>query len=160
MRRRKRVQLDREIKGINNLRSVAAELSDEKGRHTSYIPAANDVKITGKISPAVPADPIDSMIQRNGRARAIFFTGQGGGGKTVVSCATAVHLASRGVRILLLTTYPASHIGQVLVQALDDQIQAVKGEGNLYAAVIDQRRATAEYKQRIIGEAEGKYSRI
>ena len=158
LRRREMIQRDGEIKGIDNLRSVAADLFAENGRHTSYRLAANDAKITGKANPSVQADRIDSLIQPNGRTRTIFFTGKGGVGKTVVSCATAMHLAERGSRTLLLTTDPASHIGQVLEQSLNDQIQAVKGVENLYATVIDQRKATEEYKQRIIREAEGKYS--
>lgn len=157
LRRREMVQRDGEIKGIDNLRSVAADLFAENGRPDVYR-LANEVKITGKVKPAVQSDPIDSLFLPDGRTRTIFFTGKGGVGKTVVSCATAMHLAGRGSRTLLLTTDPASHIGQVLEQSLNDRIQSVKGVENLYATVIDQRKATEEYKQRILDEAKGKYS--
>ena len=43
----------------------------------------------------------------------LFFTGKGGVGKTSVACATALELAGRGKRVLLVSTDPASNIGQV-----------------------------------------------
>nr|WP_277986131.1 ArsA-related P-loop ATPase [Nocardioides zhouii] len=44
----------------------------------------------------------------------LFFTGKGGVGKTSVACATAVTLAGQGKRVLLISTDPASNVGQVL----------------------------------------------
>lgn len=43
----------------------------------------------------------------------LFFTGKGGVGKTSISCATAIHLAEQGKRVLLVSTDPASNVGQV-----------------------------------------------
>ena len=43
--------------------------------------------------------------------RHVFFTGKGGVGKTSVACATAVHLADAGRRVLLVSTDPASNSG-------------------------------------------------
>ena len=42
--------------------------------------------------------------------RHFFFTGKGGVGKTSIACATAVHLARQGKRVLLVSTDPASNI--------------------------------------------------
>jgi arsenite-transporting ATPase len=39
--------------------------------------------------------------------RNLFFTGKGGVGKTSLACATAVNLADRGKRVLLVSTDPA-----------------------------------------------------
>ena len=103
-------------------------------------------------------DPILGLILPRGQTRAIFFTGKGGVGKTTVSCITAYYLASRGYKTLLLTTDPASHIGEVLEQKVDDRIQKVEGMDNLWAVIIDQKRAVEEYKQRILNEARQKYS--
>ena len=36
----------------------------------------------------------------------VFFTGKGGVGKTSLACATALDLAARGKRILLVSTDP------------------------------------------------------
>lgn len=155
--RREMYQRDGEIKGIDALRSVAADLFAENGKPKGFrlpIVKAIDDHVALEISP----DRIEEIIVPTGQTRTVFFTGKGGVGKTVVSCAVAVHLASRGYRTLLLTTDPASHIGQVLDQELDDQIRAVEGVDNLYATVIDQRKASIEYKKRILQEAEGKYS--
>ncbi|EIQ1082655.1 AAA family ATPase, partial [Escherichia coli] len=43
----------------------------------------------------------------------LFFTGKGGVGKTSISCATAIRLAELGKRVLLVSTDPASNVGQV-----------------------------------------------
>ena len=43
-----------------------------------------------------------------------FFTGKGGVGKTSLACATAVGLADRGRRTLLVSTDPASNLDAVL----------------------------------------------
>ncbi|HBA4353300.1 TPA: AAA family ATPase, partial [Escherichia coli] len=42
----------------------------------------------------------------------LFFTGKGGVGKTSISCATAIRLAELGKRVLLVSTDPASNVGQ------------------------------------------------
>ena len=47
-------------------------------------------------------------------SRNLFFTGKGGVGKTSVACATAVMLADRGQRVLLVSTDPASNLDEVL----------------------------------------------
>lgn len=46
-------------------------------------------------------------------SRYLLFTGKGGVGKTSLSCATAVHLAQTGKRVLLVSTDPASNVAQV-----------------------------------------------
>jgi hypothetical protein len=40
-----------------------------------------------------------------------FFTGKGGVGKTSLACATALELAERGRKVLLVSTDPASNVG-------------------------------------------------
>lgn len=45
--------------------------------------------------------------------RFLFFTGKGGVGKTSLASATGLHLAASGKRVLLVSTDPASNIGQV-----------------------------------------------
>lgn len=48
----------------------------------------------------------------------LFFTGKGGVGKTSISCATAIRLAELGKRVLLVSTDPASNVGQVFDQTI------------------------------------------
>ena len=52
----------------------------------------------------------------------IFFTGKGGVGKTSLACATAVWLADQGKRTLLVSTDPASNVGQVFCQTIGHRI--------------------------------------
>ena len=55
----------------------------------------------------------------------IFFTGKGGVGKTSLACATAVWLADQGRRTLLVSTDPASNVGQVFDLAIGNTIRPV-----------------------------------
>ena len=50
----------------------------------------------------------------------LFFTGKGGVGKTSLACATAIGLADRGLRVLLVSTDPASNLDEMLEVALTD----------------------------------------
>jgi len=43
-----------------------------------------------------------------------FFTGKGGVGKTALACASAVLLADKARRVLLVSTDPASNLDAVL----------------------------------------------
>lgn len=147
-------QRDGEIKGIDRIRNIASDLF-------GINEASFQLESKAKLKPAsfiMGFDPILNLILPHGQTRAIFFTGKGGVGKTTVSCITAYYLASRGYKTLLLTTDPASHIGEVLEQKVDDRIQKVEGVDNLWAVIIDQKRAVEEYKQRILNEAKQKYS--
>ncbi|HAT5807750.1 TPA: AAA family ATPase, partial [Salmonella enterica subsp. enterica serovar Typhimurium] len=48
-----------------------------------------------------------------------------GVGKTSISCATAIRLAEQGKRVLLVSTDPASNVGQVFSQTIGNTIQAI-----------------------------------
>jgi len=141
--------LDCEIKGIESLRELAGILFD--GR-----------KPRVRLSSAVPsrmqwrrADSADVLarLEPNGRRRVVFFAGKGGVGKTSASCMTAVWLARRGHRTLLLTTDPAAHLGDVLGVAVTAQAEQIGGVNNLWAAKIDPKVAAETYKQRILDDA-------
>jgi arsenite-transporting ATPase len=75
-----------------------------------------------------------------------FFTGKGGVGKTSLACATAVGLADRGRRTLLVSTDPASNLDAVLGLALGNTPQSVSGVPNLLAMNIDPDAAARDYR--------------
>lgn len=87
--------------------------------------------------------------------RFLFFTGKGGVGKTSIACATAVRLAEGGKRVLLVSTDPASNVGQVFGMTIGNQIIAVPTVTNLSALEIDPQAAAQAYRDRIIGPARG-----
>lgn len=86
----------------------------------------------------------------------LFFTGKGGVGKTSLACATAVHLAESGKTILLVSTDPASNVGQVFTTAIGHQITPIPGVANLAALEINPAQAAAVYRERIVGPIRGK----
>ena len=87
--------------------------------------------------------------------RFLFFTGKGGVGKTSLACATAMHLAAQGQRVLLVSTDPASNVGQVFGVAIGNQVTAVPEVPRLWALEIDPQAAAQGYRDRIVGPVRG-----
>ncbi|KTD53019.1 arsenical pump-driving ATPase [Legionella quateirensis] len=87
--------------------------------------------------------------------RFLFFTGKGGVGKTSIACATAVQLAETNKRILLVSTDPASNVGQVFGVSIGNQIAAIPTVAGLYALEIDPESAAQAYRDRIINPVLG-----
>lgn len=85
----------------------------------------------------------------------LFFTGKGGVGKTSLACATAVYLAGQGRRILLVSTDPASNVGQVFGVAIGHQITSIDAVPGLSALEIDPQAAAQAYRDRIVGPVRG-----
>ena len=87
--------------------------------------------------------------------RFLFFTGKGGVGKTSLACATAMQLAAQGQRVLLVSTDPASNVGQVFGLAIGNQVTAVPEVPRLWALEIDPQAAAQGYRDRIVGPVRG-----
>ena len=87
--------------------------------------------------------------------RFLFFTGKGGVGKTSVACATAVQLADAGFRVLLVSTDPASNVGQVFGVTIGNQITVISTVPNLAALEIDPQAAAQVYRDRVVGPVRG-----
>lgn len=87
--------------------------------------------------------------------RFLFFTGKGGVGKTSIACATAIHLAERDQRVLLVSTDPASNVGQVFGISIGNQVTPVTKVPNLSALEIDPQAAAQAYRDRIVGPVRG-----
>ncbi|WP_396131278.1 arsenical pump-driving ATPase [Agrococcus sp. BE272] len=82
--------------------------------------------------------------------RFVFFTGKGGVGKTSVACATALRLTASGKRVLLVSTDPASNIGQVFGVTIGNAITAIPDVPGLSALEIDPEQAADAYRERMI----------
>lgn len=87
--------------------------------------------------------------------RFLFFTGKGGVGKTSIACATAIQLAESGKRVLLVSTDPASNVGQVFGVSIGNEITAIPGVDRLSALEIDPQAAAQAYRDRIVGPVRG-----
>ncbi len=87
--------------------------------------------------------------------RFLFFTGKGGVGKTSIACATAVQLADAGQRVLLVSTDPASNVGQVFSIAIGNHITPIATVPRLAAMEIDPQAAAQGYRDRIVGPVRG-----
>src|SRR6476660_1490229 len=82
--------------------------------------------------------------------RFMFFTGKGGVGKTSLACATAVRLAEQGERVLLVSTDPASNVGQVFDVTVGNTVTAIPDVPGLDALEIDPQQAADAYRAAII----------
>ncbi|HKU03940.1 MAG TPA: arsenical pump-driving ATPase [Arthrobacter sp.] len=87
--------------------------------------------------------------------RFLFFTGKGGVGKTSVACASALSLAKEGREVLLVSTDPASNIGQVFGMNIGNTVTAIPGVPGLFALEIDPEEAADAYRERILAPVRG-----
>lgn len=87
--------------------------------------------------------------------RFLFFTGKGGVGKTSIACATAIRLAREGRRVLLVSTDPASNVGQVFHSTIGNRITPLTSVPGLSALEIDPQAAAQAYRDRIVGPVRG-----
>ncbi len=87
--------------------------------------------------------------------RFVFFTGKGGVGKTSLACATAMRLVSEGTRVLLVSTDPASNVGQVFDVTVGNTITAIPDVPGLSALEIDPQQAADAYRAEIIDPIRG-----
>ncbi|MGJ5069508.1 arsenical pump-driving ATPase [Bradyrhizobium oligotrophicum] len=84
----------------------------------------------------------------------LFFTGKGGVGKTSLACATAISLADRGLRVLLVSTDPASNLDEMLEVELTDSPVPVPNATGLFAMNIDPEAAAESYRSRVLEQLE------
>lgn len=81
--------------------------------------------------------------------RFLFITGKGGTGKTTVTAALAVALASRGKRVLVAVSEPKERISQLLgVEALGPDV--VEVAPNIFGVKINPEAAMREYGEMIL----------
>ncbi|MDQ0214023.1 arsenite-transporting ATPase [Oikeobacillus pervagus] len=81
----------------------------------------------------------------------LFFTGKGGVGKTSTACATAVALADRGKKVLLISTDPASNLQDVFGIELTSTPKSVPMVENLFASNIDPESSAKVYREKVVG---------
>ncbi|MBE0429798.1 MAG: arsenical pump-driving ATPase [Thermoleophilia bacterium] len=81
----------------------------------------------------------------------LFFTGKGGVGKTTTAAATAIALADRGLKVLLVSTDPASNLDEVLDVKLSAQGTEIPSVPGLTAMNIDPVAAATAYRESVVG---------
>jgi len=88
--------------------------------------------------------------------RFLFFTGKGGVGKTSLACATAVRLADQGRKVLIVSTDPASNVGDVFDSEIGYRITPIAQAPGLDALEIDPEKAAETYRENILAPVRGK----
>jgi len=83
----------------------------------------------------------------------LFFSGKGGVGKTTMAATTAVYNAMRGKKTLIISTDPASNLGDIFETRIGHTITPIIP--NLSAMDIDPDAATEEYREKVIGPMRG-----
>ncbi|WP_019555173.1 arsenical pump-driving ATPase [Propionispira raffinosivorans] len=96
------------------------------------------------------------QINKINLTKYLFFTGKGGVGKTSAACATAVTLADKGKKILLISTDPASNLQDVFSITLDNKGTMIPDVPNLTVINLDPIQAAAEYREAVLAPYRGK----
>jgi len=91
----------------------------------------------------------------NNLPKFVFFTGKGGVGKTSLACATALSLADKDRKVLLVSTDPASNVGQVFEAEIGNRLASIPQVTGLDAIEINPEEAAAQYRERIVGPMRG-----
>ena len=87
--------------------------------------------------------------------RYLFFTGKGGVGKTTTASAVAVALAAAGRRTLIISTDPASNLGDVFGVQARPEPTPVPGLDGLFVANLDPELAAEAFRERAVGPYRG-----
>src|SRR6476620_2791456 len=87
----------------------------------------------------------------------LFLTGKGGVGKTSTACATAVALADKGKKVLLISTDPASNLQDVFGIELNSTTREVPTVGNLFISNIDPESSAKAYRESVVGPYRDKF---
>jgi arsenite/tail-anchored protein-transporting ATPase len=82
--------------------------------------------------------------------RYLFFTGKGGVGKTTVASTLSVQLADYGKRVLLVSTDPASNLGDIFGMNVGQTPRQAPDVPGLYLLNIDPEAAADDYRARVI----------
>jgi hypothetical protein len=148
-----------EIKGKEALLKTGKKLYENPLKLSDYEPEEIKIAVSekGNKYPLIDDNIKKLLTPLNSKRRVIFFAGTGGVGKTSVAAATALWIAEKGYKTLLLTTDPASHLGQILETKVNSKPSLFEGEKNLWLANVDAEEATTEYKEKILQEARQKY---
>jgi arsenite-transporting ATPase len=143
--------LDNEVKGIGRLRVIARLLFEPAPAPARALVEDRGVPVVVR-GVRASAEAVARVLP-NGQSRTLFFAGKGGVGKTTASCVTAVWLARRGLKTLLVTTDPAAHIGDTLGVAVGGDAAPIPGLPKLWAAKVDAKAAADAYRARILEDA-------
>ncbi len=148
---------DIEVKGLASLRQMALSLAGIEPS-TMAAPGTDGSPHQANLNTLSARELKQLLTPANGAGKMIFFTGKGGVGKTSMSCIAAIHFSGLGYKTLLLTTDPAAHLGQVLDVPVGDHPAPIPSVPNLWATRIDPKKATGEYKAKVIEDARKRYS--
>jgi arsenite/tail-anchored protein-transporting ATPase len=85
----------------------------------------------------------------------VFSTGKGGVGKTTVASAAAVALADAGRRVLVVSTDPASNLGDVFGASVGAREAPVRDVPGLHVMNLDPEEAAAAYRERVLAPYRG-----
>ncbi len=143
--------MDSEVSGLELLESVGDFLCEGKKQAVrSATIYENSLEKFPTINSQEKTKEVYNLLTPLNGTRYIFFTGKGGVGKSTIACTTALFLAEKGFKTLVITTDPASHLHDIFGQGIEHEPGQIIGIKNLYAARIDQKKALEEYKKRIL----------
>jgi arsenite-transporting ATPase len=95
------------------------------------------------------------MLLTGASTRYLFFTGKGGVGKTTIASRVAMELSATGARTLIVSTDPASNLGDVFQMVVTDAPTPVPDVSALWIMNIDPEAAAHTYREGVVGPYRG-----
>ena len=89
------------------------------------------------------------------RTRFLLFTGKGGVGKSTIATTIAIAFADIGKRVLVVSTDPASNLGDMLGASVNEYPTPVSGVPELLAMNIDPEAAAEAYREKVLAPLRG-----
>lgn len=147
-----------EITGTELLTDVAGVLYENADATVDVESSPDETIATTSANMATTdTEAVMEQLRPKNDTRYLFFTGKGGVGKSTIAATTATALADEGYDTLVVTTDPASHLQDVFGTAVGHE-PTDAGINGLEAARIDQERALAEYKERMLNQVEESFT--
>jgi arsenite-transporting ATPase len=138
---------DDEPRGVDALRALGRRDGGRRRAAHGAAPARPS-PATSRPGRGVAMTAATAAMLAPGGARLVFFGGKGGVGKTTCAAATAIAIARRSRRVLLLSTDPAHSLSDVLGVPLGDDERPVPAAAGLHAREIDSVAAFERERER------------
>lgn len=136
----------KEIQSLETIETFSRILYDKEYVYPLPSPHAHKLLSEKKFAKAHALSSVNirTKMHINKETKLLLFGGKGGVGKTTLACATALHYAKNGKRVLVFSTDPAHSLSDSFGVEIEDKVTQVAP--NLYALEINAAKLFEELR--------------